>query len=174
MEQKYSTDVHTVFLCLFACLSIYLYIYICVSRHSFVIRGLYDDLSNPCQVCGSRCRDDACLADHLDWHLRMNKRKRTLQESQHKSQQFYWHANEWIEAEDVVFGVKKGPVSAQDQQNNTSQDLDLQSYFQTFIKKLPHNVPVPNDTNSQQTQEAKATCPVRKKHQQQTQQAHTK
>lgn len=88
------------------------------------IASLYGGIR--CKTCGRRIRDQSDMGSHLDWHSKMNKRAALLAKSiaaaasaadaagdanavnraAVRSQNYYWEESEWIEADDVIFGVQ--------------------------------------------------------------------
>jgi len=81
------------------------------TRHPWLIESLYGALPIQCKTCGRRLHSNDEMSSHLDWHFHHSRRSaiinRNLAAGGTRNQQWFWDMNEWIEAEDVIFGAQK-------------------------------------------------------------------
>ena len=84
------------------------------SRHPWLANSLYTAIPLVCKSCGRRIHTNAEMGSHLDWHFQMSKRAALIAKTQSGSkwQNWYWPAEEWIMATDVIFGVQNRTPSA--------------------------------------------------------------
>lgn len=77
------------------------------ARHTWIIDNLHCNLSFLCKTCGRRFAEATALSLHLDWHYKLKKRDTVLSKSASRSQCYYWEMDEWVQADDVIFGVQQ-------------------------------------------------------------------
>lgn len=96
------------------------------------------------------------MSAHIDWHFKMSARKKLLDKSGTAlSQHYYWEEWEWIQAEDVIFGVQtRTPGAKSGAASNAPAPTSSIEESSPLFKKVPQNVIA---------DEKQPKCPVRER-----------
>lgn len=99
-----------------------------------MITALYDDAGDQCQTCGFRCKTAVAMSAHLDYHFKLNRREAKrdkLRQSHALYRDWYWTADEWTDADDVIFGklslVRADEESDSDDDETETEDVQARS-----------------------------------------------
>ena len=95
----------------------------------FVIASLYSLIPQQCQTCGFRCRSSDEMSLHLDYHFRLSTRevrRQTQRIGKTAHQLWYWEEDEWLQADDVVFG-KLGRAAEEEKDDDDDADEEAEA-----------------------------------------------